>query len=167
VSAETTRPSRSAVEDALRRALHTACTLDRYLIQVSSSERSLTHRLAVCLEREATFIGWYVDCEYNRAVAGPAGQPSPKTLTDGHAGPSGNVLPDVVVHVRGRSGDKRDLLVIEAKRSAEVPNEEDVGKLRGCRRELHYQQTAFVSFDPERVWMDPDREPASAREGER
>src|SRR5579859_6498883 len=85
---------------------------DLYLIEKDANERSISHRLAVHLDK--CFRNWHVDCEYNRSGD------LPKTLVrrvrekanpdDVHAT---TVFPDIVVHRRGK---KRNLLVLEMKK---------------------------------------------------
>jgi len=52
------------VERRLQAAISALRSQDSHLVEVDASERSITHRLAVHLER--LFPGWDVDCEYNR-----------------------------------------------------------------------------------------------------
>src|SRR4051812_41886034 len=52
------------VERSLLAAVDQVRSYDFALLEDSTGERSIAHRLAVYLERE--FDGWHVDCEFNR-----------------------------------------------------------------------------------------------------
>jgi hypothetical protein len=89
------------------------------------NERSLTHRLAVHLERSLAERGsdLSVDCEYNRSGGSPkrlqhliesfAKTATPEELVRDTKGRT--VFPDIVVHKRGTDGP--NVIVIEAKRT--------------------------------------------------
>lgn len=84
------------------------------LLDVCANERSLTHKLAECLQVE--FKEYDVDCEYNRR--GTDVKRLERLLFRG--APSDDldartVYPDIIVHQRGE--DENNLLVIEAKKS--------------------------------------------------
>jgi len=85
---------------------------EAYLLERDLGERALTHRLAVCVERE--FAGWEVDCDYDRlgdrTMRLPHGTVS---STDDHLGKS--VYPDIVVHQREIPNN---LLAIEVRKAA-------------------------------------------------
>lgn len=66
-------------------------------------EQALSHRLAFHLESSDSFIGYHVDCEYNRHGD------DPKTDDRGL-----NFRPDIVIHVRGN--DENNLIMIETKK---------------------------------------------------
>lgn len=53
------------VKDALKKALQEFWEKDICLLGYTANERSITHRLAIYLEKY--FSGYDVDCEYNRA----------------------------------------------------------------------------------------------------
>ncbi|MDE0573738.1 hypothetical protein ON058_09980 [Demequina sp. B12] len=122
------------VREGFRNAYLTVLQQDRDLLLWDSSERSLTHRLAVYLERE--FPGYHVDCEYNRDRGGSAR----KVLSDAQG--TGRVFPDIVVHRRG--GDD-NVLVVEAKKWGR-DGDNDIARLEGFRRDLGYLYGAFVEF---------------------
>ena len=50
--------------DRLVTALQEFYARETFLLERDLGERTLTHRLAVCLERQ--YPGWEVDCDYNR-----------------------------------------------------------------------------------------------------
>src|SRR5260221_6703089 len=98
---------------------------ETFLFEKDLGERTLTHRLAVHLEKQ--FPGWSVDCDYNRL--------GERTLrlrkgtiisTDDHFGKS--VYPDIVVHQRDIPNN---LLAIEVRKASNhQPPEHDQHKLR-------------------------------------
>jgi hypothetical protein len=94
------------------------------LLERDVGERALTHRLAVCIERQ--FAGWEVDCDYDRlgerTMRLPHGTVS---STDDHLGKS--IYPDIVVHQRDIPNN---LLAIEVRKAANhQPIEHDQHKL--------------------------------------
>jgi len=84
---------------------------DLFLLDVSASEWSIAHRIAVYLEK--AFKGWNVDCEYNRTRE----DRSIKQDSEGK-----NKRPDIVVHHRGKVEIEHNLLVIEMKTASAVSN---------------------------------------------
>ena len=89
-------------------------------------ERTLTHRMAVHLERQ--FEGWEVDCEYNRLGERLLKLPHGTIVsTDDELGKS--VFPDIVVH---RRAVPENLLAVEVRKATNhQPVEHDHHKLRG------------------------------------
>ncbi|SRR5258706_8050702 len=112
---------------------------ERYLLHVDASERSMAHRLGVYLELR--FVGWNVDCEYNRDGH------LPKEVHLGQeADPDygSRVLPDIIVHKRGSD---YNLLAVEIKKSTNpIGDEGDFEKLAAYRRDLGYLHCLFVRF---------------------
>ena len=98
---------------------------ETYLFEKDLGERTLTHRLAVHLEKQ--FPGWDVDCDYNRLGERTLRLPRGTIVsTDDHLGKS--VYPDIVVHQRGIPNN---LLAIEVRKAANhQPPEHDQQKLR-------------------------------------
>ncbi|MBK5652653.1 MULTISPECIES: hypothetical protein [Bradyrhizobium] len=95
------------------------------LLERDLGERTLTHRLAVYVERQ--FAGWQVDCNYDRlgerTLRLPRGSGS---STDDHLGKS--IYPDIVVHQRDIPNN---LLAIELRKdSNHQPLEHDQRKLQ-------------------------------------
>ena len=89
-------------------------------------ERTLTHRLAVHLERQ--FDGWEVDCDYNRLGERLLKLPHGTIVsTDDELGKS--IFPDIVVHRRAAPDN---LLAVEVRKATNhQPVEHDHHKLRG------------------------------------
>ena len=123
-------PTTIQLANALINALRLLFEKDDMLLDANVNERTITHRLAVYLERE--FPGWNVDCEYNRRGQGGC----PKRLdyvieaenvrSDDTEGRS--VFPDIIVHCRGTDDN---YLVIEVKKSTSTEDErKDVAKLK-------------------------------------
>ena len=89
-------------------------------------ERTLTHRMAVHLERQ--FDGWEVDCDYNRLGERLLKLPHGTIVsTDDELGKS--IFPDIVVH---RRAVPENLLAVEVRKATNhQPIEHDHHKLRG------------------------------------
>jgi|WetSurMetagenome_2_1015567.scaffolds.fasta_scaffold273944_2 hypothetical protein len=112
---------RSKVEGALKRLLKE----DAVLIGGNVNERSITHRLAICLQPE--FVGWNVDAEYNRNLGDIKRlrlNPPQPTAEDNDAV---TVYPDVIVHRRNTT---ENLLVVEVKKARGGDIDFDIRKLR-------------------------------------
>ena len=85
---------------------------ETYLFEKDLGERTLTHRLAVHLEKH--FPGWNVDCDYNRLGERTLRLPHGTMVsTDDHFAKS--VYPDIVVHQREIPNN---LLAIEVRKEA-------------------------------------------------
>jgi hypothetical protein len=99
---------------------------ETHLLEKDLGERTLTHRLAVYLEKQ--FAGWEVDCDYNRLGERTLRLPRGSIVsTDDHIGKS--VYPDIVVHQREIPNN---LLAVEVRKSSNhQPPEHDRHKLRG------------------------------------
>ena len=99
---------------------------ESYLLEKDLGERTLTHRLAVHLERQ--FEGWEVDCDYNRLGERVLKLPHGSIVsTDDDLGKS--VFPDIVVH---RRAVPENLLAVEVRKAINhQPVEHDHHKLRG------------------------------------
>jgi len=98
---------------------------ETYLLEQDLGERTLTHRLAVHLERQ--FEGWDVDCDYDRLGERTLRLPKGSIVsTDDHLGKS--VYPDIVVH---RRAVPENLLVVEVRKASNhQPPDHDRHKLR-------------------------------------
>ena len=98
---------------------------EAYLFEKDLGERTLTHRLAVYLERQ--YPGWQVDCEYDRLGERTLRMPKGSIVsTDDHLGKS--VYPDIVVH---RRAIPENLLAVEVRKASNhQPPEHDQHKLR-------------------------------------
>jgi hypothetical protein len=98
---------------------------ETYLLEQDLGERTLTHRLAVHLERQ--FEGWDVDCDYDRLGERTLRLPKGSIVsTDDHLGKS--VYPDIVVH---RRAVPENLLAVEVRKASNhQPPDHDRHKLR-------------------------------------
>jgi hypothetical protein len=98
---------------------------EAHLLQHDLGERTLTHRLAVQLERQ--FPGWQVDCDYNRLGERTLRLPKGTIVsTDDELGKS--IYPDIVVH---RRAVPENLLAIEVRKATNHhPPDHDQHKLR-------------------------------------
>jgi hypothetical protein len=98
---------------------------ERFLFEHDLGERTLTHRLAVHLEKQ--FSGWEVDCDYDRLGERTLRLPHGTIVsTDDHLAKS--IYPDIVVHQRAIPNN---LLAVEVRKAAnhQAP-EHDRHKLR-------------------------------------
>jgi hypothetical protein len=111
--------------DKVVRALGEFYAREAVLLERDLGERTLTHRLAVHLERQ--FAGWDVDCDYNRLGERRLHLPKGSIVsTDDDVGKS--VYPDIVVH---RRVVPENLFAIEVRKTANhQPPEHDRHKLR-------------------------------------
>src|ERR1700692_2391673 len=98
---------------------------EAFLFEKDLGERTLTHRLAVYVEKQ--FPGWDVDCDYNRLGERTLRLPHGTIVsTDDQFGKS--VYPDIVVHQREIPNN---LLAIEVRKAANhQPPEHDRHKLQ-------------------------------------
>jgi hypothetical protein len=98
---------------------------ETHLLEKDLGERTLTHRLAVHLEKQ--FAGWDVDCDYNRLGERTLRLPKGTIVsTDDQLGKS--IYPDIVVHQREIPNN---LLAIEVRKASNhQPPEHDQHKLR-------------------------------------
>lgn len=110
---------------------------DSYLLENNSSERSITHKIALYLESQ--YPDYEVDCEYNLNAKDPRQRktiyfdinthPEVMNVRQGrriHA-LSGDeqielsIVPDIIIHKRGHN--KNNCAIIEVKKSTQNPNE--------------------------------------------
>jgi hypothetical protein len=92
-------------------ALHEFYAREAFLFEKDLGERTLTHRLAVHVERQ--FPGWEVDCDYDRLGDRTLRLPHGTIIsTDDHLGKS--VYPDIVVHQRAIPNN---LLALEVRKA--------------------------------------------------
>ena len=111
--------------DRVVRALGEFYARETYLLEKDLGERTLTHRLAVHLEKQ--FEGWDVDCDYDRLGERTLRLPKGSIVsTDDHLGKS--VYPDIVVH---RRAVPENLLAVEVRKASNhQPPDHDRHKLR-------------------------------------
>jgi hypothetical protein len=98
---------------------------EAFLLERDLGERTLTHRLAVHLEKH--YPGWQVDCDYNRLGERTLRLPHGTIVsTDDTLGKS--IFPDIVVHQRAIPNN---LLAIEVRKASNhQPIEHDKQKLK-------------------------------------
>ena len=98
---------------------------ETHLLEKDLGERTLTHRLAVHVEKQ--FPGWEVDCDYNRLGERTLRLPKGTIIsTDDEIGKS--VYPDIVVH---QHEIPNNLLAIEVRKASNhQPREHEQHKLR-------------------------------------
>jgi hypothetical protein len=98
---------------------------EAFLFEKDLGERTLTHRLAVHVEKQ--FSGWDVDCDYNRLGERTLRLPHGTIVsTDDHL--SKSIYPDIVVHQRAIPNN---LLAVEVRKSGNhQPLDHDQHKLR-------------------------------------
>ena len=98
---------------------------EAFLLERDLGERTLTHRLAVHLEKH--YPGWQVDCDYNRLGERTLRLPHGTIVsTDDTLGKS--IFPDIVVHQRAIPNN---LLAIEVRKASNhQPIEHDQQKLK-------------------------------------
>ena len=111
--------------DRLIAAIREFYAHEALLLERDPGERTLTHRLAVHVERQ--FPGWEVDCDYNRLGERTMRLPHGTIVsTDDHLGKS--VYPDIVVHQREIPNK---LLAVEVRKASNhQPIEHDQHKLK-------------------------------------
>ncbi len=98
---------------------------ETYILDRDLGERTLTHRLAVLVEKH--FTGWEVDCDYDRLGERTMRLPhGTLSSTDDHLGKS--IYPDIVVHQRDIPNN---LLALEVRKASNhQPIEHDQHKLK-------------------------------------
>jgi hypothetical protein len=107
---------------------------EAFLLERDLGERTLTHRLAVYMEKH--FPGWQVDCDYNRLGERTLRLPHGTIVsTDDSLGKS--IFPDIVVHQRVIPNN---LLAVEVRKAS---NHQPIG---------HDQQKLKAMTDPH-VWF--------------
>ena len=106
-------------------ALRAFYAQETWLLEHDLGERTLTHRLAVHLEKQ--FAGWQVDCDYDRLGERVLRLPHGSIVsTDDHLAKS--IYPDIVVHQREIPNN---LLAIEVRKATNhQPPEHDRHKLQ-------------------------------------
>jgi hypothetical protein len=111
--------------DKLVTALQECYAREAFLLERDLGERTLTHRLAVYLEKQ--YPGWDVDCDYNRLGERTLRLPHGTIVsTDDTLGKS--IYPDIVVHQRAIPNN---LLAIEVRKASNHQSlEHDQNKLK-------------------------------------
>ncbi|MBN2374473.1 hypothetical protein JXL19_11870 [bacterium] len=121
---------------------------DKEILTTDINERSITHKLAGYLE--PLFVGWDVDCEYNRNHDNPKRLKIPRRKIPNNDTQARTVFPDIIVHKRGTD---KNLLVIELKKTTSQQRDDfDLNKLKAFRNELCYKFAVFIKI---RTGNDP------------
>jgi hypothetical protein len=131
-------------EQRVLQAVHDFIQRDRYLLERDANERSITHHLAIQLERQ--FPNWDVDCEYNRNhdLTKQLRLPKKKQRIRADDLHATTVFPDIIVH---RRGTDLNMVVIEVKKSTNHEDDEwDRFKLKGFQQQLRYRLAVFIRF---------------------
>jgi len=130
------------IEKALSESIDQLLRADEYLLLSDANERTISHRLAIYIESH--FLGWNVDCEYNRDGFEPKYLSLKKDTISTYDTSAKTVYPDIIVHKRGT---KDNLLVIEMKKTtSSVGDEHDIDKLKAFKKELGYKYAVFIKF---------------------
>jgi hypothetical protein len=115
---------------------------DNDLIKTQPKEECINHRFACCLERVLSAKGLLdmcdVDIEYDKYMEGE------KKGSDGS-----NIRPDILIHER-RSGDRNNLIVIEAKKDYETKKDRNKIVDLVSSNKYQYSVGAVVSYFPRR-----------------
>jgi antitoxin HigA-1 len=121
----------------IRAALNEFLNKDSHLLDVNSSERSITHSIAVCIANRTALSAWDVDCEYSRDgdEVKTICVPQLKGIEAGDL-EAKTVYPDIIIHMRGDSGS--NLLAIEVKKHGRS-NYYDETKVTAYIKQLEYQ----------------------------
>ncbi len=137
-----------AIESSLYSSIDHLFRNDLFLLTYDVHERTIAHRLAVYLEHR--FTGFHVDCEYNNDLDSETGRKQVYFPCENAISP---VIPDIVVHHRGRNGPGHNLLVLELKKLPGTPSELDRDREKLCRftasdqvSHLSYRCGAFVTL---------------------
>lgn len=104
----------SVLEKKIREALAELKRKDAHLLEVDSSERSISHALAVRIWEKISLLGYNVDCEYNRDRDDVKRLKLSIVQTNSDDFEAKTVFPDIIIHRRGTND--YNLLVIEMKK---------------------------------------------------
>lgn len=136
---------KESISKIINQALQLLQRNDYLLFQVNSSERSISHRLAIYLDDR--FKGYDVDCEYNRRMYEPK---IIKNFWDKIKNSSleTKVYPDIIVHKRKTH---ENLLVIEIKKSSASQKEKDFDHIKSKAYmskgdEYQYKYGIYIEF---------------------
>lgn len=135
---------RELVRARLERARDRLEQNDAYLLQNDLSERCIASRLAMYLREEFTEPELSVDVEYNRHGDTPKRLGLPEECANyRNADGESLVVPDVIVHQRGRPGP--NVLVLEMKKTTNpVPRDCDARRVDAFRAQLRYEYGALI-----------------------
>jgi hypothetical protein len=145
-------PEFPEIRSKVRNSIDEFIKKEYFLLSNDVNERSISHGLAVYLGCQ--FIGWDVDCEYNRdhdkiKKLNLKKIKSRKIKSDDTN--ANTVYPDIIIHKRGDSHN--NLLVIEIKKSQKERNLRctkseifDCEKLKLYQEDLNYKHALFLRF---------------------
>ena len=115
------------VKQKVKDALKTLYQRDFGLIKNNTHEQSISHRLAIYLERQFSEWKYHIDCEYNRNKE------------------ANSFIPGIVIHER--KNDNNNLLCIEVKKN----NDSDVDKIKIIKaiedKDYEYKYGMFISIN--------------------
>lgn len=133
------------LQESIVTALRMLVESDNDLIKTQPKEECINHRFACCLERVLSDKGLInmcdVDIEYDKYMEGG------KKSSDGR-----NIRPDILIHER-RSGDRNNLIVIEAKKDYETKKDRNKVEDLVSSKKYHYSVGAAVSYFPRRDYV--------------
>lgn len=138
------------VKKAVQESMKQFKDRDRLLINVNSSERSMTHALAVHLKQSPIFEKWHIDCEYNRDVDDVKKLKKIEQINSfSSANPDDlqarTIYPDIIIHCRRQQGEDSNLLVIEAKKN-DGDIEDDKIKVQKILTQFKYRFGLVLKF---------------------
>jgi hypothetical protein len=140
----------NTVNRKLRNAIKKVLKDDRYLLVHSIREPSVSHRLALYLEPR--FPDFDVDCEYDGNIDSERRRKQLYLATNNGNIDLKDVIPDIIIHKRGKNGKRNNLLVIEIKLSSNSSNGDmDAQKLSGFTsnedgNNFSYKFGVFIRF---------------------
>ena len=115
---------------------------DSVLLDLSVTERSLSHKLAHYMALSKIIRPpLTVDCEYNRHFKNPKRLQLPSREASDHEVRATTVFPDILVHERNT--DEKNVVVLKVKKSGEYIKYDEL-KLKAFRKELNYAHAAHV-----------------------
>ena len=144
------------IESFISKMLQDLYELDKFLLANDVTERAITHKMGMYLERHFP-NEWDVDCEFNRmgfmehgSIDYTSGDYFAKTVNlSGTFIPDeddqgSRVYPDIIVHKRGTTNN---LLIIEVKvKSKGASKSHDYKKLKAYKSYLKYKFAYFIEL---------------------
>jgi hypothetical protein len=132
---------------------------EAHLIAKEVNERSITHHLAICMQKK--FAAWNVDVEYNRNLGDIKRLRLEPPNTSAEDISAITVYPDIIIH---RRGTQENLLVIEVKKAGRGDPGFDHRKLKaftrpspgglGYRWGVHVVLPADLNEMPSKIWFE-------------
>jgi hypothetical protein len=132
--------NQSEIEARLREAVNRLYEHDVLLLEYEVGERAVTAKLACYLA--PLFPDYDVDVEYNRHGLDPKVLDLPAIC---HGGGTKLIIPDVIVHRRGRDHD--NLLVVEVKKETNTESRDcDRVKIQGMKQHFKYDWGVLIDM---------------------